>query len=67
MTWIKRAGRLGIAGRVTAMALACGGSGDDNVPTGSTGSIQVTVNPATLSIPHGGNGTVTVTDAYGGL
>ena len=52
MTWVQRASREGIAVVVTALALACDGNG----PTGATGSIQVTVNPPTLSVPQGGNG-----------
>src|SRR5574341_826862 len=59
MSWFKRAGRHGIAGSATAIALACGG-GDDDGPTGNTGSIQVSVSPASISIPQGGTGSVTI-------
>ncbi len=57
MTWMQRVRREGIASLATALALTCGGNGDG--PSGNTGSIQVAVSPATLSVPQGGSGSVT--------
>jgi len=55
--WCRR-----IAGGTIAIALACG---DSDLPTLDTGSIQVVVNPASLSVPQGGNGSVTVSVTRG--
>jgi len=58
MTRIQRAGRGGLVTAAILMTLSCG---DDEGPVGSTGSIQLTVNPATIAAPQGGNGLVTAT------
>lgn len=58
MTWIRY-------GMATVFALACIGCGDDG-PIGNTGSIQVAVNPATLSVPQGGSSSVTAALTRGG-
>src|SRR5688500_5355677 len=47
----------------TVLALACGG---DDGPSGSTGSIQVGVVPAALSVPLGGTGPLTASRTRGG-
>jgi len=57
MRWVQRVRREGIASLATALALTCGG--DDDGPSGNTGSIQLAVSPATLSLPQGGSGSVT--------
>jgi len=57
MTWIHRGRRERIAALATVLALACGG---DDEPTGNPGSIQLAVNPATLSVPQGASGVVNV-------
>ena len=57
MSWVQRVRREGIASLATALALTCGG--DDDGPSGNTGSIQLAVSPATLSLPQGGSGSVT--------
>src|SRR5512145_2906167 len=44
-------------------AIGCGGGDDGNGPTGS---ISLTANPTTLTLPQGGSGTVTVTLVRGG-
>lgn len=64
MSRIQSVWRRRIAGSTTAIALACGGDGD--LPTLDTGSIQVAVNPPSLSVPQGGNGSVTVSVTRGG-
>lgn len=48
-----------------SVALGCGGGGDDG-PTGNTGSIQVSVSPATLTLEQGTTGNVTATLTRGG-
>ena len=58
-------GRTAVAAFATAFALACGGGGDDP-PTGNTGTIQVAINPATLTVEQGGSGTVSVALTRGG-
>lgn len=58
MTRIQRAGRSGLVTAAFLVTLSCG---DDEGPVGSTGSIQLTVNPATIAAPQGGNGLVTAT------
>lgn len=58
MTWIRSAGHAGIVA-ATLFALACGG-GDDDGPTGNTGSIQLAVNPAALPVAQGSSGSVTI-------
>ena len=63
MTRIQNLWRRSIAGGTTAIALACG---DSDLPTLATGSIQVAVNPASLSVPQGGIGSVTVSLTRGG-
>jgi uncharacterized membrane protein len=55
MIWM-RAGRIMLAAAATGLLMACGG---DDEPTGSTGSIQVGVLPAALSIQQGSSGSVT--------
>ncbi|HZI28769.1 MAG TPA: hypothetical protein VFD64_11445 [Gemmatimonadaceae bacterium] len=62
MTSIRCAVRSGIAAVFVLAAQAC----DDDEPTGSTGSIQVTVAPATVSITQGTTGFVTATLAREG-
>jgi hypothetical protein len=62
MTSIRSAVRSGIAAVVILAAQAC----DDDDPTGSTGSIQVTVAPGTLSLAQGATGYVTATLARDG-
>ena len=57
MTEIRRAGRNGIAAVCALLLLACGG---DDGPAGNAGSIQVTVNPASLPLQQGQNGVVNV-------
>jgi len=65
MAWTGRAWRQRIAVAATAFVPACGGDGD-NEPTGNSGSIQVAVNPATLSIEQGTSGSVTLSLTRGG-
>src|SRR5688572_15516008 len=62
MTSIRCAVRSGIAAVFVLAAQAC----DDDEPTGSTASIQVTVAPATVSITQGTTGFVTATLAREG-
>jgi hypothetical protein len=62
MRWIKRATREGLGVAAAIAALACGG--DDNV--GPTGSIQIAVNPASLSVNQGGSGSVNALLTRGG-
>jgi hypothetical protein len=62
MTSIRGAVRSGTAAVLILVAQGC----DDDEPTGSTGSIQVTVSPATLSVIQGTAGFVTVTLARAG-
>ena len=62
MTWIKDAAR-GVL--VAAAAIAGLGCGDDD-PNEPTGSIQVAVTPATLTVPQGGSGSVTAQLTRGG-
>jgi hypothetical protein len=57
MRWVQRARREGIASLATALALTCGG--DDDGPSGNSGSIHVAVSPIALSLPQGGSGSVT--------
>jgi hypothetical protein len=64
MTRIRRAGRERITTAAALFALACAGCGDG--PAGNTGSIQVAADPAVLSVPQGGSGSVTVTLTRGG-
>jgi hypothetical protein len=61
MAWAQRAGRAGMTA-VAIVALGCGGDG----PTGGAASIQITVNPATLSVQQGSSNSVTVTITRGG-
>ena len=46
---------------VAVLGLSCLSCGDGDGPTGTTASIQIAVNAATLSVPQGGSGTVTAT------
>ena len=62
MTLIKDAAR-GVL--VAAAAIAAPGCGDDD-PNEPTGSIQVAVSPATLTVPQGGSGSVTAQLTRGG-
>jgi len=55
----RRAWREWIAGTFAALALACGNDGD-NGPVGNTGSIQIAVEPASLSVEQGGSSSVAV-------
>jgi trimeric autotransporter adhesin len=48
-----------------ALVLGCNG-GDGDGPSGNTGTIQVAVNPASLSVEQGSSGTVAVTLTRGG-
>ena len=57
MARIHRGRRERIAALATVLALACG----DDDPTGNSGSIQVAVEPTTLSVPQGASGLVDVT------
>jgi hypothetical protein len=57
MASIRCAARTGLAAVLILSAQAC----DDDEPTGSTGSIQVTVAPATLTVSQGSADFVTVT------
>jgi len=65
MIGIQRAGCEWTAALATVLALACVGCADDG-PIGNTGSIQVAVDPAVLSVPLGGSGSVTATLTRGG-
>jgi hypothetical protein len=65
MTWIQHAGRRGIATLATALAAACG-DGDNNGPAGNSGSIQLSVTPATLTLQQGATGSVNATLARSG-
>ena len=56
MTWFQRMRRERIVALATAFALACSGGSDG--PSGNTGSIQVAVNPATLTLQQGASGSV---------
>ena len=58
MARVQRAGHGRFAVLATAFTLACGDG--DNEPSGNQGSIQLTLNPATLSLPQGGSGTFAV-------
>ena len=62
MASIRCAARTGLVAVLMLSAQSC----DDDEPTGSTGSIQVTVAPATLSVSQGTAGFVTVTLARQG-
>ncbi len=55
----RRAWRAWIGGAFAALALACGSDGD-NGPVGNTGSIQIAVEPASLSVEQGGTNSVVV-------
>lgn len=55
----RRAWRGWIAGVCAALTLACGDDGDDG-PVGTTGSIQIAVEPASLSVEQGGSNSVAV-------
>jgi hypothetical protein len=59
MTRIRRTTRELIAVAATCFALAC--DDGDGGPSAHTGTIGVTLNPTALSIPQGGNATVTAT------
>ena len=63
MTRMQRAGLEGLTVVAALLALACGG---DDGPVGSTGSIQVAVNPTALSVPRGGSGSASVSLTRGG-
>lgn len=56
MSWLRRAEPVCLA----AIAVALAGCSDDG-PTGTAGSIQVATDVATVSVPQGGSGSVTVT------
>lgn len=60
MRRIRRAGCGALGVVVAALAMACGG-GDDDGPTGKTGSIQVALNPTTLAAEQGGHGSFIAT------
>jgi hypothetical protein len=59
MAWTERVWRERIAVAATALVSACGGD-DEKDPTGNSGSIQLAVNPAALSVEQGSSGSVTV-------
>ena len=61
MTWISRARRLGIAAAATALSLGC-----SDGPGGSSGSIQISISPGSLSVARGASGSVTATLTRGG-
>jgi hypothetical protein len=63
MTRIQGVWRRCVAGGTTAIALACG---DSDLPTVNTGGLQVAVSPASLSVPQGGSGSLTVSLTRGG-
>ena len=58
MARVQRAGGGRVAALATALALACGDGNEG--PSGTSGSIQLTLNPTTLSVPQGGTGSITV-------
>lgn len=58
MTSIRGAVRGGMMTAIGLLVLACDG---DEGPIGNSGAIQVTVNPATLSVQQGRSGSVTLT------
>jgi hypothetical protein len=64
MTRVQRAGHGRFAVLATAFTLACGDG--DNEPSGNRGSIQLTLTPATLSLPQGTSGAITVSVARSG-
>ena len=64
MARVQRAGHGRFAVLATAFTLACGDG--DNEPSGNRGSIQLTLNPTTLSLPQGGSGAITVSVARSG-
>ena len=64
MSRVQRAGHGRFAVLATAFTLACGDG--DNEPSGNRGSIQLTLNPATLSLPQGSSGTIAVSVARAG-
>jgi len=66
MTRFSHALRPLVAAASIVFAVACNSTYGDDGPTGNTGSIQVTANPSTLSLPQGGSGTITATLARGG-
>lgn len=68
MSLIRRVWCEGLAAAVVFLTLGCGG---DDEPIGTTGSIQVAVNPAALSLPQGTSGSVTASltrsGGFGGI
>ena len=64
MRRVQRAGHGRFAVLVTALTLACGDG--DNEPSGNRGSIQLTLNPTTLSLPQGSSGSITASLARSG-
>lgn len=62
MTRIKDAARCVLIAAAIVTVSACG----DDDPVENTGSIQVAVNPATLTVPQGGSGSVTAQLTRGG-
>ena len=64
MARVQHAGHGRFAVLATAFTLACGDG--DNEPSGNRGSIQLTLNPATLSLPQGSSGTIAVSVARAG-
>ena len=65
MAWTGRVWRERIALAATVLLPACGGDGEKE-PTGSSGSIQLAVSPAALSVEQGTSGSVTVSLTRGG-
>ena len=63
MASIRRIGRVGSAILATLLTVACG---DDDGASGPAGSIQLAVNPMTLTLPQGGSGSVAVALTRGG-
>jgi hypothetical protein len=59
---IRRGGRRGVAALATVLALACG----EDEPAGPSGSIQVSVDPAALTVEQGGTSSVIVRLTRGG-
>ncbi|HWP69821.1 MAG TPA: hypothetical protein VNM36_01920 [Gemmatimonadaceae bacterium] len=66
MTRFSHALRPLVAAASIVFAVGCNSTYGDDGPTGNTGSIQVTANPSSLSLPQGGSGTITATLARGG-
>ena len=66
MTRFSHALRPLVAAASIVFAVGCNSTYGDDGPTGNTGSILVTANPSTLSLPQGGSGTITATLARGG-